>query len=132
MSPDVQWEIPQTIDTIDPLIRALQSEVSLRENLVTRREDMGRRPYSNWWRVHCAIQLQRDRAPNKARARQQRNGLPDLSHIMGYELFGCHLPMKANQRVAQNKFEGVLIETLLPTIHKSSVTTFSCSGSTEP
>jgi len=30
--------------------------------------------------------------------------------------FGCHLPMKANQRVPQNKFEGVTTETLLPTI----------------
>ena len=32
--------------------------------------------------------------------------MPDLPHVVGNELLGCHLPMRANKMVQSNKFEG--------------------------
>ena len=82
MSPDVRWEIPQTIDTIDPALVALQSEVGLREDTAARWQNMGR---------SCPAQraIERQCAANTApaRARQRRDGLPDLSHLLGDKLF---------------------------------------------
>ena len=42
MSPDVRWEVPQTIDTIDPLSPHYNPKSRLRENAAARRQDLGR------------------------------------------------------------------------------------------
>jgi hypothetical protein len=95
MSPDVRWEIPQTIDTIDPASSHYNAKSAYAKTL--------QRDGTTWGGV-----------PSSSKERCQRlahdNGAMDcqICHTSwATSCFGCHLPMKANQRVAQNKFEGV-------------------------
>jgi hypothetical protein len=95
MSPDVRWEIPQTIDTIDPASSHYNAKSAYAKTL--------RRDGATWGGV-----------PSTPKERCKRlahdNGAMDcqICHTSwATSCFGCHLPMKANQRVAQNKFEGV-------------------------
>ncbi len=95
MSPDVRWEIPQTMDTIDP--------ASPQYNAKSRYAKTLRRDGAAWGDV----------PPSSGECR--RNLAHDNSSIScevchtswATTCFGCHLPMKANNRVALNKFEGV-------------------------
>ncbi len=131
MSPDTRWEIPQTIDTIDPLSPHYNPKSAYAKTL--------RRDGRSWGGL---VSLGSTGGPPVAgggspaedvaasRRDQQASGLrsPEsesqdrhvhLAHdnsAMDCQIchtswatscFGCHLPMKANQRVAQNKFEGV-------------------------
>jgi hypothetical protein len=123
MSPDVRWEIPQTIDTIDPLSSHYNPKSAYAKTL--------RRDGRTWGGMlsHAST------APDGSTALSSQDGgakpplgtEPDYSKEPRVKLahdnsamdcqichtswatscFGCHLPMKANQRVAQNKFEGV-------------------------
>ncbi len=131
MSPDVRWEIPQTIDTIDPLsprynpksayAKTLQRDgktwggtvanAASPSNRLTalssqsdsdEREDSGRLTALS----NQAGEAQQDRPVHLA----HDNSAMDcqICHTSwATSCFGCHLPMKANQRVPQNKFEGV-------------------------
>ena len=96
MSPDVRWEIPQTIDTIDPLSPHYNPKSAYAKTL--RRDD------GKWGGVVPA-------APEERRVKLAHdNSAMDcqICHTSwATSCFGCHLPMKANQRVPQNKFEGV-------------------------
>ena len=42
MSPDVRWEVPQTIDTIDPLSPHYNPKSAYAKTLATRWQDVGR------------------------------------------------------------------------------------------
>ncbi|MGH8094569.1 MAG: hypothetical protein ACREIF_14040 [Chthoniobacterales bacterium] len=95
MSPDVRWEIPQTIDTIDPASSHYNPKSAYAKTL--------QRDGTSWGVV-----------PANSKERCKRlahdNGAMDcqICHTSwATSCFGCHLPMKANQRVALNKFEGV-------------------------
>ena len=95
MSPDVRWEIPQTIDTIDPASSHYNAKSAYAKTL--------QRDGTTWGAIP---------ADSKERCRRlaHDNGAMDcqICHTSwATSCFGCHLPMKANQRVAQNKFEGV-------------------------
>ncbi|MEY2439712.1 MAG: hypothetical protein QOI34_1097 [Verrucomicrobiota bacterium] len=96
MSPDVRWEIPQTIDTIDPLSSHYNPKSAYAKTL--------HRDGSRWGGLLPA-------APEEGRMKLAHdNSAMDcqICHSSwATSCFGCHLPMKANQRVAQNKFEGV-------------------------
>jgi hypothetical protein len=115
MSPDVRWEIPQTIDTIDPLSPHYNPKSAYAKTL--------QRDGTNWGAVPAVAASLRE-APLETRPAGTRlQDSPDrrikLAHdndAMDCQIchtswatscFGCHLPMKANQRVPQNKFEGV-------------------------
>ena len=104
MSPDVRWEIPQTRDTIDP--------TSHRYNAKSRYAKTLRRDAGTWGDVP---------------ARRAADGsCPDLAHdnknvscqvchsSWATSCFGCHLPMRANQRVPNNKFEGLITRNYTP------------------
>jgi hypothetical protein len=95
MSPDVRWEIPQTIDTIDPLSPHYNARSAYAKTMARDGVDWGSVPAS----------------PNeRCRRLAHDNSRMDcqICHTSwATSCFGCHLPMKANQRVAQNKFEGV-------------------------
>ncbi|HYR23386.1 MAG TPA: hypothetical protein VEP30_10760 [Chthoniobacterales bacterium] len=95
MSPDVRWEIPQTIDTIDPLSPHYNPKSAYAKTL---RRDQ------KWGGVLPA-------SPQERRVKLAHdNSAMDcqICHTSwATSCFGCHLPMKANQRVPQNKFEGV-------------------------
>ena len=95
MSPDVRWEIPQTIDTIDPLSPHYNAKSAYAKTL-------GRDGVA-WGGVPASPQ-------ERCRRLAHDNSRMDcqICHSSwATSCFGCHLPMKANQRVPLNKFEGV-------------------------
>ncbi len=95
MSPDVRWEIPQTIDTIDPLSSHYNVKSAYAKTLVRDGVDWGLVPSTD-----------KDRCRRLAHDNSKMDC--QICHSSwATSCFGCHLPMKANQRVAQNKFEGV-------------------------
>src|SRR5213078_1727744 len=109
-SPEMRWEIPQTIDTIDPLSDHYNPKSAYAKTL--------RRDGKTWGGVVAGIA-----DPGRANTGDNKAGITDASYHLAHDnsamdcqichtswatsCFGCHLPMKANQRVAQNKFEGV-------------------------
>jgi hypothetical protein len=107
MAPDVRWEIPQTMDTVDPLSSHYNPKSAYAKTL--------RRDGKTWGGPVAGIADpgQTTTADNKDYNRihlAHDNSAMDcqICHTSwATSCFGCHLPMKANQRVAQNKFEGV-------------------------
>jgi hypothetical protein len=116
MSPDVRWEIPQTIDTIDPLSPHYNPKSAYAKTL--------RRDGKTWGGIvpttanapedSTALSGQVSNEP--VYSKERRVTLAHDNSAMDCQIchtswatscFGCHLPMKANQRVPQNKFEGV-------------------------
>ncbi len=96
LSPDIRWEIPQTVDVIDPLSPKYNAKARYAKTLQRDGETWGSVPDSP---EQCAAKLAHS---NKAMDCQ-------ICHTSwATSCFGCHLPMKANQRVAQNKYEGVI------------------------
>jgi len=96
MSPDVRWEIPQTIDTIDPMSPHYNPKSAYAKTL--RRND------GKWGGVVPTASEER-----RVKLAHDNSAMDcQICHTSwATSCFGCHLPMKANQRVAQNKFEGV-------------------------
>src|SRR5213075_2402442 len=106
MSPDVRWEIPQTIDTIDPLSSHYNPKSAYAKTL--------RRDGKNWGGIVPTTAKAPENKPDYSKERRvtlaHDNSAMDcqICHTSwATSCFGCHLPMKANQRVPQNKFEGV-------------------------
>jgi hypothetical protein len=94
MSPDLIWEVPQTIDTIDPNSPQYNAKSAYAKTL--------RRDGVNWGAVPKPENCTRDLAHDNS------NVSCEICHTSwATSCFGCHLPMKANQRVPLNKFEGV-------------------------
>jgi hypothetical protein len=94
MSPDLIWEVPQTIDTIDPNSPQYNAKSAYAKTL--------RRDGVNWGAVPKPENCTRDLAHDNG------NVSCEICHTSwATSCFGCHLPMKANQRVPLNKFEGV-------------------------
>ncbi len=96
MSPDVRWEIPQTIDTIDPLSPHYNPKSAYAKTL--------RRDGSAWGGLLPTTSEER-----RVKLAHDNSAMDcQICHTSwATSCFGCHLPMKANQRVPQNKFEGV-------------------------
>lgn len=94
MSPDRRWEVPQTTDTIDPQ--------SPHYNAKSRYAKTVRRDGATWGDVPPTADCP------KALAHDNGNISCQVCHTSwATSCFGCHLPMKANQRVPTNKFEGI-------------------------
>jgi len=95
MAAGVRWEIPQTIDVIDPTSTHYNAKARYAKTLM--------RDGAKWGSVPDS--------PEKCKAQlAHSNDSMDcqICHSSwATSCFGCHLPMKANQRVPQNKFEGV-------------------------
>ena len=92
MSPEMEWEVPQTRDTIDP--------ASSRYNEKSRYAKTIQRDGKTWGN---SCDRKSDLAHHNSSVSCQ------VCHTSwATSCFGCHLPMKANQRVPLNKFEGVL------------------------
>ena len=95
MAPDVRWEIPQTVDVIDPGSPHYNAKAAYAKTLARDGVSWGAVPGSSTERC-------RRLAHDNSRMDCQ------ICHTSwATSCFGCHLPMKANQRVALNKFEGV-------------------------
>jgi hypothetical protein len=110
MSPDVRWEIPQTMDTIDPLSAHYNPKSAYAKTL--------RRDGKTWGALapvagvgDSGVGITDPDYNNQRRVKLAHdNSAMDcqICHTSwATSCFGCHLPMKANQRVPQNKFEGV-------------------------
>src|SRR5438094_5444606 len=92
MSPDVRWEIPQTLDTINPQSSHYNAKSRYAKTLRRDGKTWGDVPVSN-----CKRNLAHDNS----------NISCQICHSSwATSCFGCHLPMRANQRVALNKYEG--------------------------
>ena len=98
MSPDVRWEIPQTIDTIDPLSSHYNPKSAYAKTL---RRD------GKTWGGDVPAEPPSERARRKLAHDNSAMDCQICHTSWATSCFGCHLPMKANQRVPQNKFEGV-------------------------
>ena len=95
MSPDIRWEIPQTIDTVDPVSPHYNPKSAFAKTLLRD---------GKTWGLNAS-------SPGERRVKLAHDSSAidcQICHTSwATSCFGCHLPMKANQRVAQNKFEGV-------------------------
>ncbi len=93
MTPDLRWEVPQTIDTLDPKSPHYNAKSAYAKTL--------RRDGTTWGGVpatDCKRHLAHDNS----------NVSCQICHTSwATSCFGCHLPMRANQRVPLNKFEGM-------------------------
>ena len=114
MSPDVRWEIPQTMDTIDPLSPHYNPKSAYAKTL--------RRDGKTWGGIVVSHTSTQDSAATSHQVVEDRQPAAKCTRLAhdnasmdcqichtswATSCFGCHLPMKANQRVPQNKFEGV-------------------------
>jgi hypothetical protein len=94
LSPDVRWEIPQTMDTIDPASTHYNAKSAYAKTLY--------RDGTTWGAVPSEADCKRKLAHDNGAISCQ------ICHTSwATSCFGCHLPMKANQKVALNKFEGI-------------------------
>ncbi|HEY2104070.1 MAG TPA: hypothetical protein VGH08_12560 [Chthoniobacterales bacterium] len=95
MSPEIRWEIPQTIDTVDPVSPHYNPKSAFAKTMLRDGKTWGLNASSPGER---RVKLAHDSSAMDCQ----------ICHTSwATSCFGCHLPMKANQRVAQNKFEGV-------------------------
>jgi hypothetical protein len=95
MSPDIRWEIPQTIDTVDPASLHYNPKSAYAKTILRDGKTWGANGASPAAR---RVKLAHDNSTMDCQ----------ICHTSwATSCFGCHLPMKANQRVPQNKFEGV-------------------------
>jgi hypothetical protein len=93
MAPDLIWEVPQTLDTIDPNSSHYNAKSAYAKTLL--------RDGKTWGAVPPPENCTRDLAHDNANVSCQ------ICHSSwATACFGCHLPMRANQRVPLNKFEG--------------------------
>jgi hypothetical protein len=93
MSPNVHWEIPQTMDTVDPTSSHYNAKSAYAKTL--------RRDGTNWGDLPPEAECPRKLAHDNTKITCQ------ICHSSwATSCFGCHLPMKANQRTPMNKYEG--------------------------
>jgi hypothetical protein len=96
MSPDIRWEVPQTIDTVNPVHPKYNAKARYAKTLQRDGATWGEVPATE---EECAQKL----------AHSNKSMDCQICHTSwATSCFGCHLPMKANQRVTQNKYEGAL------------------------
>jgi len=96
LSPDVTWNVPQTVDVINPL--------SPHYNAKARYAKTIQRDGTTWGNVPLTADGRRVRLAHD-------NSKMDcqICHSSWVtSCFGCHLPMKANEKVTTNKFEGTV------------------------
>ena len=96
MSPDMRWEVPQTVDVIDPASTHYNAKARYAKTLQRDGLTWGVAPATE---SECRGKLAHSNASMDCQ----------ICHTAwATSCFGCHLPMKANQRVALNKYEGVV------------------------
>jgi hypothetical protein len=94
MTPDVVWEVPQTIDTINPASEHYNPKSAYAKTL--------RRDGVTWGDVPANPVIISEQL-----AHANSNISCQICHTSwATSCFGCHLPMRANKMVQANKFEG--------------------------
>ena len=119
LSPDVRWAVPQTMDIINPQHPRYNAKARYAKTLRRDGETWGDVPD-----VAADVRRRTGDAPDTDSASSRRRlqaeaCAKDLAHdnsnlscqvchsSWATSCFGCHLPMRANQRVPLNKFEGM-------------------------
>jgi len=99
MAPDLRWEVPQTMDTVDPLSSHYNPKSAYAKTL--------HRDGKTWGGAVTGIA---DSGSSRMTLAHDNSAMDcQICHTSwATSCFGCHLPMKANQRVPQNKFEGAM------------------------
>jgi hypothetical protein len=93
LRPDQRWEVPQTVDTIDPKSSHYNAKSAYAKTLRRDGQTWGDVPISE-----CKRNLAHDNSSISCQ----------VCHTSwATSCFGCHLPMKANQRTPLNKYEGI-------------------------
>jgi hypothetical protein len=118
MRGDLRWEVPQTMDTIDPSSSHYNAKSAYAKTL--------RRDGKSWGDVPGNRRAGVSPAPGNSAPGGEAGETPalqckrELAHdnsniscqichsSWATSCFGCHLPMRANQRVPLNKFEGIM------------------------
>jgi len=102
MSPDITWEVPLTRDTVDPKSSHYNAKSAYAKTL--------RKDGKSWGDVPDPVTVKPDatqRTNNALLAHADTSVSCQICHTSwATSCFGCHLPLKANQKVAANKFEG--------------------------
>ncbi|HUS33963.1 MAG TPA: hypothetical protein VM680_01305 [Verrucomicrobiae bacterium] len=98
MTADLRWEIPQTIDTINPKSPRYNAKSAYAKTLRQDGENWGDVPGDGDASIGKCGRIAHD-------ARKMSCQVCHTSWATS--CFGCHLPMQANQKVALNKFEGI-------------------------
>jgi hypothetical protein len=96
MSPDVAWEVPQVVDIVDPWSPNYNPKARYAKTLQRDGQDWGKIPMTSEESAHSLAHS------------NEKMDCQVCHSSWATSCFGCHLPMKANQRVAQNKYEGVI------------------------
>lgn len=95
MDPNKRWEVKQTMDTVDPSSPNYNPKSAYAKTL--------HRDGKTWGDVPAAATQRR-----ATLAHNNENITCQVCHTSwATSCFGCHLPMKANQRAPLNKYEGV-------------------------
>src|SRR6266436_2074614 len=93
LNPELRWEVPQTVDTIDPASSHYNAKSAYAKTLRRDGNTWGDVPVSN---------CKRNLAHNNSSVSCQ------VCHTSwATSCFGCHVPMRANQRTPLNKYEGI-------------------------
>jgi hypothetical protein len=113
MSKDAEWEIPQTLDTIDPSSSHYNAKSRYAKTLRRDGKTWGNVPNSGTGVSPVSFDSHgRDaRATTEMCERELAHANSNVSCQVCHtswatSCFGCHLPMKANQRMQVNKYEG--------------------------
>jgi hypothetical protein len=95
MDPNKRWEVPQTVDTVNPASPRYNAKSAYAKTL--------HRDGTSWGDVPPSA------AERKAKLAHNNEAITcQICHSSwATSCFGCHLPQKANQRMPLNKFEGV-------------------------
>ena len=95
MSPDMRWEVPQTKDIVNPAHPKYNAKAHHAKTL--------KRDGATWGEIPEKADCPKELAHSNERFDCQ------ICHTSwATSCFGCHLPLKANQRVPLNKFEGTV------------------------
>ena len=95
MDQNKRWEVPQTIDTVDPASPLYNAKSAYAKTLARDGTSWGTVPADPGERL------------TKVAHNNEKITCQVCHSSWATSCFGCHLPMKANVRMPQNKFEGV-------------------------
>jgi hypothetical protein len=124
MSPDLTWEVPQTVDVINPL--------SPKYNAMAAYAKTVQRDGKTWGDTLVGGKNTSADGSRTKLAHDNANMDCQICHSSwATSCFGCHMPMKANERVTTNKFEGTIsrnFTTYNPQVVRSDVFMLGMDG----
>jgi hypothetical protein len=94
MDPNMKWEVPQTLDTVDPS--------SEHYNIMSAYAKTLKRDGKNWG----AVPDDPEKCGKELAHSDEAMDCQTCHSSWATSCFGCHMPMEANYKMAGNKFEG--------------------------